>query len=87
MRKQSVRNGKTRISKTRDAQVTEFEQRDLGADIRAAGTVRVLRARTKPTSILLDEDLVKQLRTKAEKRGVGYQTMLKIIVREHLDEY
>jgi len=25
--------------------------------------------------------------SKAEKRGIGYQTMLKIIVREHVHEY
>jgi predicted DNA binding CopG/RHH family protein len=35
----------------------------------------------------LDEDLVEQLRVKGAKRGLGYQTMLKMIVREHLDEY
>jgi predicted DNA binding CopG/RHH family protein len=28
-----------------------------------------------------------ELRKKAAKRGLGYQTMLKMIVREHLDEY
>jgi uncharacterized protein (DUF4415 family) len=32
---------------------------------------------------VLDDDLVRQLRAK----GLGYQTMLKMIVREHLDEY
>jgi len=37
--------------------------------------------------ILLDDDLVRKLRAKAAKRGLGYQTMLKMIVREHLDEY
>jgi uncharacterized protein (DUF4415 family) len=71
----------------RDAQVTEFERRDLGSDIRTAGVGRVLRRRTKPTSIALDDDLVAQLRQKGARRGLGYQTMLKLIVREHLDEY
>jgi len=36
---------------------------------------------------LLDEDLVERLREKGAKRGLGYQTMLKMIVREHLDDY
>jgi len=71
----------------RDAQTDEFGRRDLGSDIRAAGTARVLRRRSKPTSILLDEDLVAKLRQKGARRGFGYQTMLKLIVREHVDEY
>jgi len=78
------------ISKRRrtDAQVAEFERRDLGDDIRASG-VRpvVIRPEAYPTSIVLEPDLVEQLRAKGAKRGLGYQTMLKVIVREHLDDY
>ncbi len=40
-----------------------------------------------PTSIVLERDLVEKLRSKGAKRGLGYQTMLKVIVREHVDEY
>ena len=40
-----------------------------------------------PTSIVLEQDLVEKLRKKAAERGLGYQTMLKVIVREHVDEY
>jgi predicted DNA binding CopG/RHH family protein len=47
----------------------------------------VLRRSTKPTSILLEPDLIETLRRKGAKRGLGYQTMLKLVVREHLDEY
>lgn len=39
------------------------------------------------TSIVLERDLVGKLRAKGSKRGLGYQTMLKVIVREHVDEY
>ena len=84
---------KNRVKKPRkprrsDPQVAEFEGRDLGADIRASG-VRpvVIRPKSRPTSIVLEPDLVAQLRAKGAKRGLGYQTMLKVIVREHLDEY
>jgi uncharacterized protein (DUF4415 family) len=76
------------MKKAHDAQLDEFEARDLGDDIRRSKATRVVRAdRAKPTSILLDEDLVAQLREKGKKRGLGYQTMLKMIVREHIDEY
>lgn len=69
-----------------DKQVEEFEKRDLGDDLRASGAGRVIR-RSKPTSILLGEDLIRKLREKGAKRGLGYQTMLKMIVLEHLDDY
>lgn len=70
----------------RDSQVEEFEGRDLGDDIRAAGGLRPIR-KTLPTSIVLEQDLVDKLREKGAKRGLGYQTMLKLIAREHVDEY
>jgi predicted DNA binding CopG/RHH family protein len=35
----------------------------------------------------LEPALIDALPRKAAKRGLGYQTMLKVIVREHLDEY
>jgi predicted DNA binding CopG/RHH family protein len=70
----------------RDLQAEEFDKRDLGEDIRAAGSLRAIR-KTLPTSIVLEQDLIDKLRKKAAKRGLGYQTMLKVIVREHVDEY
>ena len=85
MRKRSTKSRTVRSRKKRDAQVSEFERRDLGQDIRRGGAGQLLRSR--PTSILLDPELVAELRTKAAKRGLGYQTMLKMIVREHLHEY
>jgi predicted DNA binding CopG/RHH family protein len=69
-----------------DAQQREFERRDLGEDIARSGAGRMLR-RSRTTSISLDHDLIEKLRAKGAKRGLGYQTMLKVIVKEHLDEY
>ena len=69
-----------------DAQVKEFERRDLGEDIRRSGSGKMLR-RSRTTSITLDHELIEALRAKGAKRGLGYQTMLKMIVMEHLDEY
>jgi predicted DNA binding CopG/RHH family protein len=73
--------------RTRDAQLDEFERRDLGEDMRAAGTAQVIYPRARATSIVLEPALIDALRRKGAKRGLGYQTMLKVIVREHLDEY
>jgi predicted DNA binding CopG/RHH family protein len=69
-----------------DAQVREFERRDLGDDIARSGAGKMLR-RSRTTSITLDHGLIERLRAKGAKRGLGYQTMLKMIVMEHLDEY
>lgn len=69
-----------------DSQVKEFDRRDLGEDIRRSGSGRMVR-RSRTTSITLDHDLIEKLRAKGVKRGLGYQTMLKMIVMEHVDEY
>ena len=72
--------------KRADAQVKEFERRDLGEDIARSGSGKLLR-RSRTTSITLDHNLIEKLRAKGAKRGLRYQTMLKVIVMEHLDEY
>ena len=82
---------KKRVAKRSDrkranAQVKEFERRDLGDDIVRSGAGKMVR-RSRTTSIALDPGLIEQLRAKGARRGLGYQTMLKMIVMEHLDEY
>jgi hypothetical protein len=73
----------------KDGQVREFRKRDLGHDIVRDRAVVIVRPRTRltPTSILLDPAIIGKLKEKAGKRGIGYQTMLKIIVHEHVHEY
>ncbi len=73
----------------KDRTLWEFETRDLGQDMARSGSAVVIvpRARQLPTSILLDPAIIEKLKQKAGKRGIGYQTMLKIIVHEHVDEY
>ena len=87
MKKRATKHTEGPRRAPRDAQVAEFERRDLGNDIRGAGVSRLLRPRPKPTSIMLDAEIVAKLREKGASRGLGYQTMLKLIVREHVGEY
>ena len=72
-----------------DAVLEEFETRDLGRDFERSNSAVVIHRRLpqQPTSLLLDPALIEKLRVKAAKRGIGYQTMLKIIVHEHVDDY
>lgn len=73
--------------KFKDKQLEEFEKKDLGDEVRRShGTMRVV-PRTRATSIILPVSLIGKLRKKASKRGIGYQTMLKIIVAEQVDQY
>ena len=76
-------------STPKDMQSHEFEKRDLGHDIALSGSAVIVRPRTRqtPTSILLSPAIIEKLKEKAGKRGIGYQTMLKIIVHEHVDDY
>ena len=75
--------------KSKDTQVKEFETRDLGHDIAGSKAAVIVRPRTRqmPTSIFLAPAIIEKLKSKGEKRGIGYQTMLKIIIHEHVDEY
>jgi hypothetical protein len=72
--------------KNEDPVLREFEERDLGDDVRASGSM--LRSkRNKQTSIVLEPDLIADLRAAGAKRGLRYQTMLKLILREHVKDY
>ena len=52
MKKQSKKPPRHKV---KDAQIEEFETRDLGTDIRTSGvTPVVVRPKSQPTSILLD---------------------------------
>jgi predicted DNA binding CopG/RHH family protein len=79
---------KTRRRK-RDDQLHEFEKHDLGKDIERSRSARLIRPKKRsfPTSILLDSSMIGKLKEKAGERGIGYQTMLKIILHEHVDDY
>jgi hypothetical protein len=55
---------KTPSSKRSDAQVREFESRDLGGDIRRSATARVVRRGAKAIPVIVDDDSAQKLRAK-----------------------
>ena len=75
---------KSAVAKT-EATLKEFERRDLGGDIEGAGSAIVVRPQVM-TSIRLDPALIKRLRQRAARLGVGYQTLLKMIVTRHAED-
>jgi len=66
-----------------DAQLAEFEKRDLGADIRITHRGRSARAIAPDLNPAGSRSGRKAARERREARA-GYQTMLKMIVAEHV---
>lgn len=69
-------------------EMVAFERKDLGNELqkyRSAGSW--VKPKTRPTSVALSEETISILREKAGRKGIGYQTLLKMIVQEHLHEY
>lgn len=88
----SERGGQIRTpSKKRQAEdpmLKEFLTKDLGDDLRASMAGVMVRPRqTETTSLKLDPELKGRLERAGAKHGVGYQTMLKRIAREHVADY
>jgi hypothetical protein len=72
-------------AKRRHSTIEEFETRDLGDDIAAAGAAAVVHPQ-RPTSILLPPEMIAKLKARAGRLGIGYQTLLKMIVAKHIDD-
>lgn len=46
------------------------------------GMSRLKGARRKPTSVALEEELLKELKALAEKRGVPYQVLMRLLIAD-----
>jgi hypothetical protein len=57
----------------------EFDAQDI-----IAGMSRLKGARRKPTSIALEEDILKELKGIAERKGVPYQVLMRLLIVEGL---
>lgn len=45
------------------------------------------REKGKPINFRIPPSMIAKLKAKASRKGLGYQTLMKLIVVEHLDEY
>ena len=57
----------------------EFDSKEI-----IAGMSRLKGARRKPTSIALEEDLLKELKAVAGKKGVPYQVLMRLLISDGL---
>lgn len=62
----------------------EYEKIEFDADAIIAGMRRLQGARRKPTSIALEEDLLKELKEVAHKKGVPYQVLMRLLIADGL---
>ena len=57
----------------------EFDPKEI-----IAGMSRLKGARRKPTSVALEEDLLKELKAIAEEKGVPYQVLMRLLIADGL---
>jgi predicted DNA binding CopG/RHH family protein len=55
----------------------EFDSKEI-----IAGMSRLKGARRKPTSIALEDELLEELKSLAEKRGVPYQVLMRLLIAD-----
>jgi len=59
-----------------------YERIEFDSEAIIAGMRRLKGQRRKPTSIALEEDLLKELKSIADKRGVPYQVLMRLLISE-----
>ena len=60
----------------------EYDKIDFDPKEIIAGMSRLKGARRKPTSVALEEDLIKELKALSQQRGVPYQVLMRLILAD-----
>ena len=58
---------------------------ELESDKILAAMKRFKDSKKKPTSVALDEKTIQQLKTVAEKQGIPYQVLIRVLILDGLD--
>ena len=70
---------KKSAKRLKEYETIEFDAREI-----IEGMSRLKGARRKPTSVALEEELIKELKSVAEKRGVPYQVLMRLLIADGL---
>ena len=62
----------------------EYDKIEFDTKAIIEGMKRLKGARRKPTSIALEEDLLKELKSIADKKGVPYQVLMRLLISDGL---
>jgi predicted DNA binding CopG/RHH family protein len=68
--------------KTYAKRLKEYEQIEFDPKEIIAGMARLKGARRKPTSIALEEEMIKELKAIAAERGVPYQVLMRLLIAD-----
>ena len=60
----------------------EYEKIDFDTKEVIAGMSRLKGARRRPTSIALEEEMIKELKAIAQQRGVPYQVLMRLLIAD-----
>jgi len=60
----------------------EYKEIDFDPKEIIVGMNRLKGARRKPTSIALEEELLKEIRALAEKQGIPYQVLMRLLIAD-----
>lgn len=59
-----------------------YDKIDFDPEEIIAGMSRLKDARRKPTSVALEEELLDELKSLADKRGVPYQVLMRLLIAD-----
>jgi predicted DNA binding CopG/RHH family protein len=59
-----------------------YDRVDFDTKAIVAGMSRLKGSRRKPTSVALEEDLIGELKSLADKRGVPYQVLMRLLIAD-----
>ncbi|MFM8270539.1 MAG: ribbon-helix-helix protein, CopG family [Pseudomonadota bacterium] len=65
-------------------QLKEYDKIEFDTKAILSGMRRLQGARRKPTSIALEDDLIKELKKMADKKGVPYQVLMRLLIADGL---
>lgn len=68
-------------------QLEEYEKIDFDSKAIIEGMKRLKGSRRKPTSIALEEDLLKDLKSVAESKGLPYQVFMRLLIADGLRRF
>ncbi|MBI4412468.1 MAG: ribbon-helix-helix protein, CopG family [Deltaproteobacteria bacterium] len=68
--------------KTYAKRLKAYDNITFNTDAIIAGMSRLKGSRRKPTSVALEEDLLDELKSLANKRGVPYQVLMRLLIAD-----
>lgn len=67
------------VKRLKEYDKIDFDPREI-----IEGMSRLKGARRKPTSVALEEELIKELKAAAHKKGVPYQVLMRLLIADGL---